>query len=156
MGSDSAPKSQAEQATAAQPAKRRSRLRRRFITALLLAFIVAAALPRLASTTFGRDFLVSLVNERTATTLRVEAVSLSWFGPCAARDVRLKDAPGNHVVLIEKVETAQGLLKTLARRGNIDDLNLRSIRVRVHVGSHQTSSKSKSAPPSAEDTNTND
>lgn len=157
MGSDSAPKSQPDQApekAAANRGKRRSRLRRRIVAALLLAFIVAAALPRLASTTFGRDFLVSLVNERTATTLRVEAVSLSWFGPCAARNVRLDDVPGGHVVQIEKIETAQGLLKTLIRRGDIDDLSLRSVRARVQVGSDQMSSRSKSAPPSAEDTNT--
>lgn len=91
----------------------------RLLLVLLIVVVIACsavllAMPSLLSTTTGRSFLVDSVNKKIPGTVRIDSLSLSWFGGQQMRGVTIRDPSGHPVVSLDRFTTEATLL-SLAR-----------------------------------------
>lgn len=97
------------------PARRR-RLPWILLAVVLALLAVAAAAPLLISTAPVRNALLGWYNQSVAGALRVDQLSLSWFGGQAAHGVVIHDAQGQAIVTLDEFSTELTLLDALRGR----------------------------------------
>jgi hypothetical protein len=85
--------------------------------ALLLVLAVALA-PSLLSSAAGRSIVAGAINKSIMGSVRMESLSLGWFGPQRIGKLELLDPEGGRVLVIDEVSTDLSLLSAI--RGNLD------------------------------------
>jgi uncharacterized protein involved in outer membrane biogenesis len=109
--------SETESSVAARPKKRW--LKRLVIAAGILAAVVVVLLiaaPSIVSSSWGRAQITSAAGNAMAGSVKIDGLSLSWFGSQTVKGVALTDPEGQPVVNVEEV-TVEASLFSLATGG---------------------------------------
>jgi len=127
--------------------KRRRRWPRRLlIVAVLLAVVIAFA-PNLLSTGPGIRMVLGVVNGRIRGTVRIEDLSLSWWGPCRAAGLQVLDPDGREVLRVGEIRLAAGLWSLLTGSGRFESLRVAAPRATLYVAEDGTVSLSRAFEP---------
>ncbi|MCE5326597.1 MAG: AsmA-like C-terminal region-containing protein [Planctomycetaceae bacterium] len=137
---------QADAAESAAPRRRRWPWIVAIVVVVLAALVFAA--PYVASTTWGKDAIVSSINKRIDQTVTVGTLSLTWMGPCEIKDVRVLDSRDRQIALIRSVNLQRGVLGLALSPYHFDKVTLTDPRVTIFVGepSEETGPSSAQLP----------
>lgn len=88
----------------------------KLLTTLFVAFVctvllLLALLPTLASSSWGKDKLLSLTNMQIPGNVSIDKLSLNWLGPQAIQGAVLKDPQGLPVISLQKAATQSSLFR---------------------------------------------
>ena len=119
---------------AAHPASRRHPWRRRVLIAAAIVIVLVWMTPYLASTGPVRGYIVSKINGQIAGHVELEGLSLSWFGPCEIRGLKLRDKDGQEVLTAAKVTVDAGLLHIATSWQDLKSVDIASAHALVSVG----------------------
>lgn len=96
-----------------QPPKKNSIFKiffRAVVLVLCIAFFTIAILPPLISSSWGKEKLVSFVNQSIPGKVKVDHLSLSWFGPQNIKGATLSDPQNDTVLSLESAQIDSSLL----------------------------------------------
>ncbi|HUU59106.1 MAG TPA: hypothetical protein VMZ50_06150, partial [Phycisphaerae bacterium] len=127
---------------AARGAGASSKTRRRWkrwllIVAVLLAVVIAFA-PALLSTGLATRMVLGVVNDRVRGTVRIEDLSLSWWGPCRAVGLQVLDPDGREVLRVSEIRLAAGLWGLLTGSGRFESLRVVAPRATLYLAEDGT------------------
>ena len=82
-----------------------------FLLALLVIFV--ASLPTLLSSSFGKEKLVSTINQSIPGKIHIDGLSLSWLGSQSIQGLSLADPQNSPVLSLENLKIDSSLIKLL-------------------------------------------
>lgn len=91
------------------PKRRRRRWPFVLVALLLLIVVVIGAAPYAASTRAGTNAILSMVNGRLPGEIKLDKLSLSWFGNCGLDNLSVKDPDGRDVIAVKNVRLEKGI-----------------------------------------------
>lgn len=84
---------------------------RLFLLLLCMLILTAAFLPALLSTQWGKDKLTSFVNQQIPGKIKIENLSLAWFGPQKLQGLTFSDPKGNDILTLDSLISDAYLFK---------------------------------------------
>jgi hypothetical protein len=118
------------------PKRKRRRGRRIlaiFVFLVVLLVILVALAPSLASTAPGRNLILSKTNKRLQGNIALADISLSWFGQCGARDLKVTDPQGREVLRVDNVNFAGGVWHARGAMKRLERVTVESPQVILYV-----------------------
>lgn len=106
-------------------------LLRAFLILICCFFLLLAFLPTLLSSTWGKEKLISQINEIIPGKIKIENLSLSWFGPQKIQGVTLLDPQNNHVASFETMNTNASLFALAAHPTTAGLIELKSLSANI-------------------------
>ena len=100
---------------------------------LLTAGLLAALIPTILSTPFGRGVLVGAINDTVRGSVAIDTLSLSWLGGQNIRGVEILDPTGKTVGRLEEVSTELTLLNALQRDLSLGRTTIRGLTAELIV-----------------------
>jgi hypothetical protein len=105
---------------------------------LLLVLIVLVAglvgfAPTIASTDWGRNRIVLLINDQIKGNVALGGLDLSWLGDSAVRDVAVQDPEGRECVSVGEVQIPGGLLRLLRDFYNVGQVTVTAPEVVLYI-----------------------
>ena len=123
-------KAPADKAGGGRP-KRRWRLKLLIVLTAIGALVWSA--PYLLSTGPGTELLLGVANARLRGQVRLDDLSLRWFGPSRVTGLRLADPDGRDVVTIEAIEWGDGVWGAIRRPEDFNWLTVDSPQVHLYL-----------------------
>jgi hypothetical protein len=122
-----------------KPSKKRSTLTiliSLFIALLCCLFLSVAFLPRLISSSFGKEKLISLINQSIPGKVDLKDISLSWLGTQNISDLSLLDPDNFPVLTIENIKINASLLKLLTNSLTFGEIEFNNLNTKIIGDAH--------------------
>jgi len=113
--------------------RRAARLRWRWLVAAGVVAALVWFLPGLVAHTPLGGWLIARATSQLNGTLTVGRMSLGWFAPVVAGDLRVSDAQGQAVMELAELRTGRSLLGLLTHLSDLGALDLNQPRLRVEL-----------------------
>lgn len=92
-----------------------------------VAFIVLALLPTIASSSWGKEKLLSIANSQIPGNIAVEELSVNWMGPQEISGMVLKDPEGAPILSLKRGVTQSSLFRLLWNRAATGSFEIESL-----------------------------
>ncbi|MHC4294701.1 MAG: hypothetical protein ACYSTL_03865, partial [Planctomycetota bacterium] len=122
--------------------RRKKRRRcRRYLLLIAMAILVGAILllPTLLSTNAGRRIILRVLNERIDGRVSIEEISLSWAGPCEAKNILVTDESHREVFRADSVFYARGLWRVLTDWQQFEQIRTDAPYTTIYLDSKEAS-----------------
>lgn len=135
------------QETAAPKRRRRHKIVRiLFALALGIGLLISLA-PSLLSTQFGSKFMLSVINQQLAGSVKIETLSLSWFGEQSLYGISFRNTSGDLAISIEEFSTEWSLFDALVSGDySLGKTRLHKLEADVSISDEQPSPAVASEP----------
>lgn len=107
-----------------------------FISLLCLIFLAVAALPTLASSSFGKEKITALINRSIPGKIHIEDISLSWLGSQSIKGISLADPDNSPVLSLESVKIDASLFKLLTDTLNSGEFEFNHLNTNIIGDAH--------------------
>src|SRR5690349_17126434 len=97
----------------ATPKRKRRRWLKITLIILAVLFLLILLAPTLASTSIGKNMILSQVNSRMPGKISMDSLSLGWFSGAKVTKFEFKDGKGKSVISADKIDTSVTVLDVL-------------------------------------------
>ena len=137
-----------------RPRRKRNGLRVA-ISLFVIVLLVVAFAPSILSSGVGRGMITRVIDGKIKGSVKLGALSLSWFGGQSIGDIQLLDPDGKRVATVKSVSTELSIASAIGGELNLGKTQLSGIRVDVIVDDNGVSNLQRaieSVTPSTEPT----
>lgn len=109
--------------------------------------LVAALAPSILSTPVGRNLVVGAINDAVLGSVRIDALSLSWFGRQSIRGVEILDPAGTKVGRLEELSTELSLFEAIRRKLSLGQTLIRGLSADLLVDDSGSNNLARALEP---------